>query len=137
MIDLQAASVEPTARRRRWIMPAVVATVALAGIVVGAALANRDDTPTTAENTSAQLADISQACTGWMDQQMTNGSMMGSRMWSDPDRMFSTCRAWMEANPSSDRPADWCDKMMTGMWPHINGDWGNWNEQMNGPMMGG
>ncbi len=143
---------------RQAVRPSPIFLALIAVTVVGAALASRDDTPTSAGNSSAQLADISQACTtwmdgdarwgsmsagwcqemtGWMDQQMTNGSMMGSRMWSDPDRMLSTCRAWLQANPSSDRPADWCDNMMTGMWPHMNGDWGNWNEQMNGPMMGG
>ena len=139
-------------------MPAVVAAVALAGIGVGVAVANRDDTSTPAAATSNELADISQACTtwmnndarwgpgssgwcqdmtGWMSQQTANGSMMGPMMWGDPDQMLSTCRAWMDANPSSDRPAEWCESMMRGMWPHMNGDWDHWDEQMNGPMMGG
>ncbi len=158
MIEMQEPAVAPPAPRRRWVMPVVVAAVALAGIGVGIALANRNDTSTPAAATSAELADISQACTtwmnddarwgptsaswcqdmtGWMGQQMTTGSMMGSTMWSDPAQMLSTCQAWMEANPSSDRPTDWCDNMMSGMWPHMNGDWDHWDAQMNGPMMGG
>ena len=89
-------------------MPAVVAAVALAGIGVGVAVADRDDTSTPAAATSNELADISQACTtwmnndarwgpessgccqdmtGWMSQQMANGSMMGPMMWGDPDQM--------------------------------------------------
>jgi hypothetical protein len=158
MIEMQEPPVAPLARRRRWVMPVVVAAVALAGIGVGVALANRDDTSTPAGATSGELADISQACTtwmnddarygptsadwcqdmtGWMGQQMTNGSMMGSMMWSNPDRMLSTCQAWMTANPASGRPADWCESMMGGMWPHMSGNWDDWDEQMNGPMMGG
>lgn len=157
MIEMQESPVAPPARRRRWVLPVVVAAVALAGIGVGVALANRGDTSQSAGATSSELADISQACatwmnddarwgptsagwcqdmTGWMGQQMTNGSMMGSMMWSDPDQMLSTCQAWIAADPASGHPAEWCENMMRGMWPHMNGDWGNWNEQMNGPMMG-
>lgn len=140
-------------------MPLVVATVvvAVAGIGVGIALANRDDA-SPAQANSSQLADINQACTtwmnndtrsgstpgtwcqdmtSWMSQQMSNGSMMGSMMWSDPDQMLATCRSWMTGNPSGDRPSDWCDNMMRGMWPHMNGDWDDWDDWMNGPMMGG
>ena len=113
----------PPARRRRWVMPVVVAAVAVVGIGVGVALASRDDTSAPAPATSAELADI--------------GSMMGSMMWGDPDRMLSTCRAWSDANPSGDRPADWCESMLRGMWPHMDGDWEHWDEWMNGPMMGG
>jgi len=158
MIEMQEPSVAPPARRRRWVMPAAVAAVALAGIGIGVAVANRDDTSTPAAAMSSELADINQACTtwmnndarwgpessgwcqdmtGWMTQQMANGSMIGQMMWGDPGQTLSTCRAWMDANRSSDRPAEWCDNMMRGMWPHMNGDWDHWDEPMDGPMMGG
>ena len=139
-------------------MSVVVAAVAVVGIGVGVALASRDDTSAPAPATSAELADIGRACTtwmnddtrwdstaagwcqgmtSWMSQQMANGSMMGSMMWGDPDRMRSTCRAWSDANPSGDRPVEWCESMLRGMWPHMDGDWEHWDEWMNGPMMGG
>ena len=41
------------------------------------------------------------------------------------------------SSSTSIRPAEWCATMMSGMWPHMNGDWDHWDEQMNGPMMGG
>ena len=158
MIEMQDAPAAPPVRRRRWVMPVVVVVVALAGIGVGVAVARRDDASTSGTATISELADITQACTtwmngdarwgptsadwcqdmtGWMGQQVANGSMMGSMVWSDPEQMLSTCRAWMDAKPSSGRPAQWCDSMMRGMWPHMNGDWDHWDEQMNGLMMGG
>jgi len=157
MIETQESPVAPVTRRRRWITPLVIGAVAIAGIGVGVALANRNDSSTPTASASGQLADITQACatwmngagssptsanwcqdmTGWMNQQMTNGSMMGPMMWGDPEQMLSTCRAWMSANPSNDRPADWCENMMRGTQPHMNGDWDHWDDRMNGPMMGG
>lgn len=119
-------------------MTLVVLAVALTGIGVGAALANRNDTPATTAD--AQLADITQACsawmnesgtgstawcqdmTGWMSQHMADVATMGQMMWNDSDRMVPTCRAWMTANPSTERPVDWCDEMMRSTWPHMNGD---------------
>lgn len=157
MIETQEPSVASATPRRRWIMPLVIAAVAIAGIAVGVALANRDNTSPPASAASGKLADITQACTawmngsgsgpgssgwcqdmaGWMSQQMPNGSMMGPMMWGDPERILSACRAWMNANPSSDRPVEWCENMMRGMWPHMNGDWEHWDDWMNSPMMGG
>jgi len=157
MIEMEESPVAPVTRRRRWVTPLVVAAVALGGIGIGVALANRDDTSAPAAAANSQLADITQACTawmngtgaspttagwcqnmtGWMSQQMGNGSMMGSMMWGDPEQMLSTCRAWMNANPSSDRPADWCEDMMRGAHPHMNGNWDQWGDWMNGGMMGG
>lgn len=67
MIEMREPPVTPLARRRRWVMPVVVAAVALAGIGVGVALANRDDTSTPAGATSSELADISRACATWMN----------------------------------------------------------------------
>jgi len=138
-------------------MPLVVAAVAVAGIGIGVALANRNDISAPAAAANSQLADITQACTawmngtdasrasggwcqdmtGWMSQRMGSGSMMGSIMWGDPEQMLSTCRAWMNANPSSDRPAEWCDDMMRGARPYMNGNWDQWDDWMNGGMMGG
>jgi hypothetical protein len=139
-------------------MPLGVVAVAVAGIGIGNALAGRDDTSSPAQAATGQLADINQACTtwvisdtrsggtpgrwcqdmtSWMNQQMANRSMMGSMMWGDPERMLATCRSWVTANPSVDRPSDWCDSMLRGMWPHMTGDWGDWDDSMNGPMMGG
>jgi hypothetical protein len=158
VIEMQEPPVAPPTRRRRWITPIVVTVVAVAGIGVGVAIANRDDTPAPAATTSSELADISQACTtwmnddsrwgtasagwcqdmtSWMSQQMANGTMIGSMMWGNPDRMLTTCQTWMNSQPSSNRPNEWCETMMRGMWPHMNGDWEHWDDWMNGPMMGG
>lgn len=155
MIEVQE-SPAASPPRRRWVIPLVVVAVAVAGI--GILLADRNDTSSPARAMTSQLADINQACTiwmnsgtgsgstpatwcqgmtSWMNEQMSNGSMMGSRMWGDPEQMLATCRSWMDANPSGDRPSDWCDGMVRGMWPHMNGDWEGWNDWMNGPMMGG
>ena len=73
----------------------------------------------------------------WMSQEIASGSIMGSMTWGDPERMLSTCRSWMDTNPSTQRPTDWCDNMLRFMWPHMNGDWEQWDDQMNGGMMGG
>lgn len=137
MIATQESPVAPATRRRRWIMPLVVAVVALAGIGVGIALANRDNSSASTASASGQLADITQACTtwmngtgssptsagwcqdmtGWMSQHMGSGSMMGPMMWGDPEQMLSSCRAWMSANPSTERPADWCENMIAARGP--------------------
>ncbi|MGE0308669.1 MAG: hypothetical protein AB7Q27_23285 [Acidimicrobiia bacterium] len=158
MIEIQELPVASPARRPRWVLPVVVAAVALAGVGVGTAFANRSDTPRPAAAISSELTDIGRACTtwmnndahwgptsadwcrsmtGWMGEQMTTGSMTGSMMWTDVDRMLSTCRAWMDSEPSTGVPAEWCESMIGGMWPHMNGDWEGWDERMNGPMMGG
>ncbi|MAT06363.1 MAG: hypothetical protein CL424_15100 [Acidimicrobiaceae bacterium] len=157
MIETQEPTVAPVTRRRRWILPLVVVAVALAGIGVGIALANQDDTSGSTASASGQLADISQACatwmndagsgptsagwcqdmTGWMSRHMGSGSMMGPMMWGDPEQMLSACRTWMNDNPSTERPAEWCENMMRGIRPQMNGDWDQWDDWMNGPMMGG
>ena len=157
MIDTHEPAVAPGRRRRRWIRSFLIAAVALAGIGVGVVLAGGNDNETPAATANRQLADITQACTtwmdgtgssptsanwcrdmtGWMSQQNSNGSMMGPMMWGDSDQVLTTCRAWMNANPSTDRPAEWCEHMMRGSRPHMNGDWDHWDEWMNGPMMGG
>jgi hypothetical protein len=158
MIEIQDSPVVSSAprRRRRWITPVVIGAVAVAGLGVGVALGGGDDGPAPAVAANSQLADIAQACTtwmradgravpdsagwcqdmtGWMSEQMANGSMMGSMMWGEPDQMLATCRSWMGANPSLGRPDGWCEDMMTGMRPYMNGN-GTW-EQWDGRMMGG
>lgn len=165
MSDMQPplnAALEPALRRRnRWLTGIVVATVAIAGVGVGIALANRDDTPTQFGASNSQVAALNQACnnwvdvdrprstpgawcddmTGWMNQQLANGSMRHEMMWGDPDQMVTTCQSSMEANPSADRPSDWCDNMVTGMWQHMGNVWdhrADWDDWMGDhPMMGG
>jgi hypothetical protein len=150
----------PQAGRRRWLTAAVVTAVAIAGVGIGIALTQRDDAPTRAIASDTQLAALDRACTdwldadprpestpgpwcddmaGWMNQQIAGGSMTHQMMWGDPDRMLTTCRAWMEASPSVDLPDDWCDAAITGMWQHMSDDWDHrdeWNDWMtNHPMM--
>jgi len=158
MIDIQAQPETHVQRRRQWLLPLVAVAVVAAAAGAGFALASRDDTPAPASAAAGQLVDISQACTtwmhndarwasnaptwcqdmtGWMNQQMANGSMMGSMMWGDPDQMLTTCRAWMNVQEVSQLPAGWCDEMMRGMWPNMSGDWDRWDDWMGGSMMGG
>ncbi len=141
-------------------MGLAVTTVAIAGVAVGSAVANRDNTPNQA-SANSQVAALNQACnnwlnaepsattpgpwcndmTGWMNQQIANGSMNHEIMWGNPDQMLTTCRACMDANPSADRPNKWCDTAVNGIWQHMNTDWdhhGDWDNWMTDqPMMGG
>jgi hypothetical protein len=150
--------------RRRWVVPlavaGVVVGVAVLGILAGFVLADRGD-GSPPRPASDQLGDIREACnqwmtadlrgdsssptscddmTEWMNARMSNGSMTGSTMWADPDRMRSTCVTWMNAEPAPERPPGWCDDMPRGMWPHMPRDWDHrdlWGEWMDGPMMRG
>ena len=127
----------------------------------GIALANRDDTPTQVSASNSQLAMLNQACTdwldddpstttlatwcddmtGWMNQQMTNGSVHHQMMWTNPDQMLATCRAWTNTNSAVDHPSDWCDNAIAGMWQHMGNGWdhrNDWDRWMSDhPMMGG
>jgi hypothetical protein len=82
---LEPRVVSPTTRRRRWIVPVVLAAVTIVGVGVGVVLADRDDrsspTPAACAQTSRQMAD---------------GSMMGPMMWGGPDEMRSGCQALMD-----------------------------------------
>ena len=152
MIDVKDHQVEAPSRRR-WVMPAVIATVASFAIGLGFVLADRHDRSVPTQMSRAQLADISTACTtwmddetkwgpesrtwcndmtGWMDQQMANGSMTAS-MWGDRTQMRATCRSWMMTDSSIGRRSEWCDAMIDGAGPHMNGGWDEWT---NGPMLG-
>jgi hypothetical protein len=132
---------------------AAAALVGVVGVAVGVAVLDGDDTSSSSAGT-AQLADVRQAClgwmnsqgaaqpattwcenmTGWMGRQMADGSMMGSMMWGNAEQMLATCRAWMAADPASGAPAAWCDEMMQGTWPDLDQEWSG---HMGGPMMGG
>ena len=101
-------------RRRRRLLALGVAAVAVAGIGVGIALASPSDTPnqaatpvSQATTPGRQVAMLNQACTnwlddnptantprawcdnmtGWMNQQIANGSMNHQMMWNNPDQM--------------------------------------------------
>lgn len=158
MLELEGSPAASSARRRRWITPVAIAAVALAGLGVGTALGGGDDRPAPAVAANGQLADITQVCTtwmsadgsavpgsagwcqdmtGWTSQQMADGSMTGPMMWGDPDQSLATCRSWMDANPCSRRPDGWCEDMMRGIRPHMNGNSEQWDGGVNGPMMGG
>jgi hypothetical protein len=134
---------------RRWhirwpvIAAAVLAITAAAGTAV---LITRDDKPGTTAD-SAQLAALQQGCqdwmhdrgslagsdttwcsnmTGWMQDRIRDGHMMGSTMWGDPQRMFDTCTQWMATNPADvTDPDTWCNDMVTWMDQHTN-DWADW-----------
>lgn len=161
MSDTEHSPSEPPAlHRRRWLTAIVVAAVLVAGIAVGIGFTNRHDTQNQA-SANSQVAVLNQACnnwlntepsattpktwcndmTGWMNQQIANGSMNPELMWANPDQMLTTCRAWMNTNPSADRPNNWCNTAMAGLWQHMSngwndrGDWDNW--MTDHPMMGG
>ncbi|HAN36515.1 MAG: hypothetical protein GYA65_18005 [Actinobacteria bacterium] len=72
--------------------------------------------------------------TAWMNQQVTDGRMMGMMMWGDPDRMLASCQSWAGSSNTGAPPLSWCDDMIAWMRQHMNGDWDGW--MMNGSMMG-
>ena len=140
-------------KRRPWLLPVAVMVIAAVGIGVGVAVAANDDDDRADTDYSSQIANVQQACqdwmgsysgtrpsgdwcgdmAGWMNQQLTDGQMMGPRMWDDPDRMLDTCRQWTSTSGSTgDAPR--CDDMVAWMRGHAGGDWDNW--MMNGSMMG-
>ncbi len=146
------------ARRRPGLIAALIVAAAAIGLTIGVAVAaaRDDNAPTT--NSTTQIANVQQACqdwmhsrsgtrpdagwcssmTGWMHQQLANGSMMGSMMWGDADRMRSTCRDWATSTPAPTTAADassqWCDDMVGWMQQHMGNDWNGW--MRNGSMMG-
>ena len=154
-------------RRRRRLLALGVAAVAVAGLGVGIALASPSDTPnqaatpvSQAATPGRQVAMLNQACTnwlddnptantprawcdnmtGWMNQQIADGSMNHQMMWNNPDQMRTTCQAWMNDNPFAEMPNSWCDSAVSGMSQHMDenwdhrGDWDNW--MTDHPMMG-
>ncbi len=149
----------PTPRRRAWLIPAIIAVVALIGVGIGIAVvaSDDDDSDNAAVSDASRIASVEQACqdwmgsysgtrpntdwcTGmgsWMSDQIGSGNMRGQMMWGNPDQMRSTCRQWMSSNTTSTAPAagdDWCDSMVTWMGDHMDGNWDDW--MMNGGMMG-
>jgi hypothetical protein len=141
----------PTRRRPiRWplIAAAVIAIAVAAGIAIALAGDDDPDTPATAD--SAQLTALQQGCqdwmndrgplagsdttwcsnmTGWMQDQMRDGQMMGTMMWGNPERMLDTCTQWMATGPAAvadgTNPEAWCRDMVTWMDQHTN-DWDDW-----------
>lgn len=76
--------------------------------------------------------------TGWMYDQMANGSMMGPMMWGNPQAMIDACRQWMTTAPTGDttattRPTAWCDQMVRWMSQHMGNwdDWEDWDDHMD------
>jgi hypothetical protein len=147
-----------TSRRRAWLIPAVIALVALIGIGVGigVAVSTDDDDDGAAVSDASRISSVQQACEdwmgssrgprpssdwctrmgGWMNDQVRSGNMQGQMMWGDPDRMRSTCRQWMSSDSTATTSAaagDWCDDMVTWMQDHMDGDWAAW--MMHGGMM--
>ena len=86
--------------------------------------------PATSAGTSNWCGDM----TAWMNQQVTDGRMMGMMMWGDPDRMLASCQSWAGSSNTGAPPLSWCDDMIAWMRQHMNGDWDGW--MMNGSMMG-
>ncbi len=151
------AAVSP--RRRPWLIPAIIAVVAVIGIAIGIGVvtSNDDDNDAVAVSDASRIASVQQGCEDWMGSysgahpstdwcagmgswmrdQMGAGNMMGQMMWGDPDRMRSTCGQWMTSSSTPTTSAagdDWCDAMVTWMQDHMDGDWDNW--MMHGGMMG-
>lgn len=144
------------ATRRRWVLAMVAVLLVAGGIGFGVVIASRDGSTPAQASTSAQVANMTAACTtwmttatttvssgstswcgdmtAWMNQRVTSGQMMGSMVWGDPDRMLSSCRSWVQSGANGVPSASWCDDMVTWMRQHMNGDWNNW--MMNGSMMG-
>lgn len=77
---------------------------------------------------------------GRLDEQPTRAGIIerdddGPMMWQDPDSMRATCEHWMSTGPHTEGgdAQSWCSQMVDWM-SQEHGDWDNW---MNGPMMGG
>jgi hypothetical protein len=54
-------------------------------------------------------------------------------------RFRAFCVLWTEV-PSTESSAvarGWCEDMMRGMRPRMNGNWELWDDGVSGPMMGG
>ena len=156
MTDTVSNEVATANPRRRWILLVAAIALVAAGIGVGVAIAaGRDDTSPAQASIAAQVSNVNQACTSWMmstpatsagpsswcgemsawmSQQVSDGRMMGSMMWGDPDRMLASCQSWVKSNNAGAPQASRCDEMITWMRQQMNGDWDGW--MMNGSMMG-
>lgn len=156
MTDILPTDVSTTATRRRWLLPVIAVALLAAGLGVGLAIAaGRDDSSPAQASTAVQVSNVNQACTNWMmsvpatsagtsdwcgdmtawmNQQVTDGRMMGMMMWGDPDRMLASCQSWASSSQTGAPPLSWCDDMIAWMRQNMNGDWDGW--MMNGSMMG-
>lgn len=156
MTDTLPKDVAASATPRRWGLPLLAVVLLAVGLGIGLAIAAADNDASPAQtSTAVQPSNVNQACTnwmmttpaaaqssmtwcvdmtGWMNQQVTSGQMMGTMMWGDPDRLLTNCQAWVAANPADAVPLTWCDDMIAWMRQHMNGDWNGW--MMNGSMMG-
>ncbi len=150
----------PTPTRKRWLIPTLVGVaVLLIGVTIGVAAANSsDDSSSTGNLNSSQVANVQRACqqwmgsyngsapssdwcsgmASWMNHQWRSGQMMGSMMWGNSDRMRTACKQWADNSTSSSTSTpsgqqSWCDSMANWMNDHADGDWDGW---MSGGMMG-
>ena len=141
----------------RWLIVGIlIAVAALFGGVLIAIAVNDDDQPSYAADQIGWMRDSCQQWSGdysgngppdswcasmadWMNSRLgqgsSNGMMMGPMMWQDPDSMRATCEHWMSTGPHTEGgdAQSWCSQMVDWM-SQEHGDWDNW---MNGPMMGG
>lgn len=156
-----AAPEEPerASSRNRWIViGAVIAALAVAGIIGAVLLVSSDDA---SDDAAAQIGWMQDGCQQWADgyqgasgpdddwcnsmagwmngrtgdaSMMDRRQMMGPMMWQSADNMRATCEQWMAEAPQG-VPTDadtsaWCEQMTDWMDQHM-GDWDSW--MTNGP----
>lgn len=149
----------------KWIAGVAVA-VAVAAVAVAAFAIARDDDNAGSDGPaldSQRIAATQSACeqwldddtdpggatppqgwctgmTGWMYDQMADGSMTGPMMWGNPQAMIDACRQWMATGPDGDDTATsgptstgWCDQMVGWMSQHMDNwdDWQDWDDHMD------
>lgn len=153
--DTPADPGSPAPSRRRWSRWAVAGGVALVIVVVVVAgwVLTRDDDDANQADTSQRIAATQAACqqwldsnsasgssapdagwcgamSSWMNDQVANGSMMGSMMWGSPQAMVNACQDW--STTTGESSARWCDQMVTWMSQHM-GTWDDgqdWDDHM-------
>ncbi len=157
---------QPRARRRStWLAMGLVATT-LVALAVGIVVFRGNDSTSTANAASQQLASVQltsvqQSCqqwsgssaptlgngspstawcttmTNWMGQQLHNGRMTGAMMWGSATTLQNTCQQWMAGSGSTSGGT------ASPAWCGQMVNWmaqhvSNWdNWMMNGNMMGG
>ncbi len=157
--DQATAPAATTSSGPRWlIVSIVVAVLVLFGGVLVAVAVNDDDQSSYAANQIGWMRDSCEQWSGdysgngppdswcasmadWMNSRVgqgsPNGMMSGQMMWQDSGSMRATCEQWMATNPDATAAGgdaqSWCRQMVEWM-SQQHGDWDNW---MNGPMMGG
>lgn len=135
-----------------------VVLVALLGFGIGLLVVHqwgdKNDSQTGAVVPAAQVANVRQACLGWMQsattaqpradwcqgmanwmsQSVASGDTPRTYPWGDPDHMLSNCRQWVTSNNGSSADVKWCDDMVNWMRDHMDDGWNN--SMDHGWMMG-